>query len=123
MLNNLISLVGMFIPSLLGKKNKPQKPSQCLSIPHFSAKGKKHQTKIFHMLIYEAKIQCQRQISDCFRKGNDLLQDSSLLLLHWKTNECLGVDQVAHLKCVNHSCYEKTDFKKADNLFVRRAHF
>lgn len=116
MLNNLTSLVGMFIPF---PQRYPQKPTQCFSIPHPSAKGNKHQTKIFHMLIYEEKIQCQNQISDCFKKGNDLLQGSSLLLLHWKTNKCLEVDQLAHLKCVNHSCYEKTDFLKTWQLVCK----
>lgn len=121
MLNNLISLVGVFTASLLEKKD-PQKPTQFLSIPDFRAKGKKYQTKIFHMLIYEGKIQRQSQISDCFKEGNDLLQNSSQLLLHWKPNKNLEVDQVAHLKCVNHSCHEKTDLKKKpDNLFVRGA--
>lgn len=116
MLNNLISLVGVFTASLLEKKNNTKTNSVPLHTPFqgtlHSAEGKKYQTKISPMLIYEEKIQCQRQISDYFREGNDLLQNSSLLLLHWETNKRLEADQVAHLKCVNHSCYEKTDFEK-----------
>lgn len=105
MLNNVISLVDVFIPPLL--KNKPQK-NQLSAFPYpISVLREKNIRQICHVLIYE-KSRCQRQISDCFKKGNDLLQNSSLLLLHWNTNERLEVDQVPHLKCVNHSCYERT---------------